>query len=120
MRWRNQDELDPIISDWAVKQDYYGAMHDLQKAGVAATPSLSNKALFHDPHIKERGAFVQVEHPVLEKDWVISPPWRLSETPASIRRHAPLLGEHNHQIFEELLGMSREEIENLEEEQVIY
>jgi benzylsuccinate CoA-transferase BbsF subunit len=119
-RWRNQDELDAIVSDWTMKQDYYGAMHDLQKAGVAATPSLSNKALFQDPHIKERGVFVQVDHPVLEKDWVISPPWRLSETPASIRRHAPLLGEHSHQIFEQLLGMSREEIAKLEEEQVIY
>jgi benzylsuccinate CoA-transferase BbsF subunit len=61
-----------------------------------------------------------VEHPVLEKDWVVAPPWRLSETPASIRRHAPLLGEHNYEIFERRLGMSREEIKRLEEEQVIY
>ena len=120
IRWRNQDELDQIIGGWTENQDYCEVMHDLQRAGVAATPSLSNKALFHDPHIKERGIFVQVEHPVLKKDWVISPPWRLSETPASIRRHAPLLGEHNHQIFGRLLGMSREEIERLEEEEVIY
>jgi benzylsuccinate CoA-transferase BbsF subunit len=120
MRWRNQDELDQMIGDWTENRDYYEVMHDLQGAGVAATPSLSNKALFRDPHIKERGIFVQVEHPVLKKDWVISPPWRLSETPASIRRHAPLLGEHNHQIFGRLLGMSPEEIESLGEEEVIY
>jgi benzylsuccinate CoA-transferase BbsF subunit len=95
-------------------------MHDLQAAGVAATPSLSNKALYYDPHVVERKTFLQVEHPVLEKDWVVAPPWRLSETPASIRRHAPLLGEHNYEIFERRLGMSREEIKRLEEEQVIY
>jgi benzylsuccinate CoA-transferase BbsF subunit len=95
-------------------------MHKLQKAGVAATPSLSSKALFHDPHLAARKAFAQVEHPVLGKDWVVTPPWRLSETPASIRRHGPLLGEHNFEVFERRLGMPREEIERLEEEQVIY
>ena len=119
-RWRNQDQLDQVISDWTMDQDYYEVMHKLQKVGVAATPSLSNKALFNDPHLVARKTFTQVEHPVLGKDWVITPPWRLSGTPASIRRHGPLLGEHNHEIFGRRLGMSREEIARLEEEQVIY
>ena len=95
-------------------------MHQLQEPGVAAAPSLSNKALFQDPHLEERGTFVQVDHPHLKKDWVLAPPWRLSDTPASIRRHAPSLGEHSQRIFEELLGMSPAEIETLKEEQVIY
>jgi benzylsuccinate CoA-transferase BbsF subunit len=119
-RWNHQDELDRIISDWTRNRDDYELMHELQRAGVAATPSLSNKALFQDPHLEERGTFLQVDHPFLGKDWVLSPPWRLSETPASIRRHAPMLGEHHHQIFEKLLGMSPGEIESLKEEQVIY
>jgi benzylsuccinate CoA-transferase BbsF subunit len=109
-----------MIGDWTLNQDYYEVMHMLQKVGVAATPSLSNKALFNDPHLKARKIFTQVEHPVLGRDWVIAPPWRLSETPASIRRHGPLLGEHNHEVFERRLGMSREEIARLEEEEVIY
>jgi benzylsuccinate CoA-transferase BbsF subunit len=119
-RWRNQDQLDEIIGGWTADRDYYELMHHLQRAGVAATPSLSNKALFEDPHIVERKSFTQVEHPVLGKDWVVAPPWRLSDTPASIRRHGPLLGEHTYEIFERRLGMSREEIERLEQEQVIY
>jgi benzylsuccinate CoA-transferase BbsF subunit len=96
------------------------AMGKLQKAGVAATPSLSSEALFKDPHLKERDVFVQVEHPVIGEDWVIAPPWRLSATPAGIKRRSPLLGEHNDLIFHGLLGMSRDEIKQLEEEQVIY
>jgi benzylsuccinate CoA-transferase BbsF subunit len=119
-RWRNQDQLDELIGDWTSNQDHYELMHKLQAAGVAATPSLSNKALFNDPHLKARKAFTQVEHPVLGKDWVLAPPWRLSGTPASIRRHGPLLGEHNHEVFERRLGMSRDEIKGLEAEQVIY
>ena len=119
-RWRNQDALDQIVGVWAATQDDYAAMHALQAAGVAATPSLSNKALFEDPHVTERQTFVQVDHPVLKHDWVIAPPWRLSETPATIRRRSPLLGEHSQAVLEELLGMSGDEIRRLEEEQVIY
>ncbi len=119
-RHENQEELDRIVGDWTRSRDHYELMHELQRAGVAAAPSLSNEALFEDPHLEERGTFMQVDHPHLEKDWVLSPPWRLSETPASIRRHAPSLGEHSRPIFEELLGMSPEEIEKLMEEEVIY
>jgi benzylsuccinate CoA-transferase BbsF subunit len=119
-RWNHQDELDRIIGEWSSDKDYYELMHDLQRAGVAAAPSLSNKALFEDPHLEARETFLQVDHPLLEKDWVLSPPWKLSGTPASIRRHAPSLGEHDQRIFGELLEMSAAEIETLKEEQVIY
>jgi len=46
--------------------------------------------------------------------------WNLSETPPSIRRHAPLLGEHNQEIFGGLLGLSPEKIRQLEEDQVLW
>jgi benzylsuccinate CoA-transferase BbsF subunit len=119
-RLRHQEELDRIIGEWSRDKDDYELMHELQKAGVAATPSLSSKALFEDPHLAARGTFLQVDHPLLGKDWVLSPPWRLSATPARIRRHAPSLGEHTERIFGELLGMSPEEIEALKKEEVIY
>jgi len=119
-RWKNQDELDCIISDWTKEQDCYEVMKKLQQAGVAAAPSMNGEALFEDPHLKQRGVFMAVEHPVIGKDWVIAPPWKLSETPASINRQAPLLGEHNEDIFSGLLGMSQEEIKELEDKEVIY
>jgi crotonobetainyl-CoA:carnitine CoA-transferase CaiB-like acyl-CoA transferase len=46
--------------------------------------------------------------------------WNLSQTPSAIRRHAPLMGEHNQQVFCEILGMSAQEVKALEETQVIY
>lgn len=119
-RRENLIELDRIISEWTKDQDYYDIMEKLQKVGVAATPSLSGEGLFKDPHIKERGVFYQVDHPELEKDWVLAPPWKFSESPASIRRHAPAIGEHNDHVFQTLLGMSKDEIEDLKEKQVIY
>ena len=119
-RFKNQEELDPIISEWTKDKESYELMTHLQTAGVAAMPTLSSEGLFKDPHVRDRGVFLQVEHPAIGKDWVISPPWRFSETPAQINRHAPLLGEHNEYVFGELLGMSTVEIKRLEKEEVIY
>jgi len=119
-RFAHQAELDRIISEWTIRYDAEEAMEMLQRGGVAAAPSMNSEDLFKDPHLKDREVYNIVEHPKMGKDWVISPPWRLSATPAAIHRHAPLLGEHNDLIFREILGLSSEEIKTLEEEEVIY
>jgi len=119
-RKRNEDELDLIINEWTKNKDYHQVMAELQTSGVAAAPSMSSEALFHDPHLKERGVFQKLDHPILEKTWATGPPWKLSETPAAIRRYAPLLGEHTEKLLQNHLGMSSEEIQALKDEQVIY
>ena len=116
----NEETLDGIITDWTKNLDAYEAMSLLQNAGVAATPSLSSEDLFTDPHLKERSIFRQVDHPVIGKNWVIAPPWQLTETPATINSYGPLLGEHTDEIFHDYLGMSPEQIGKLKEDQVIY
>ena len=119
-RLKNQEDLDEIITQWTQDKDYYEVTKLLQKVGVASAPSLSSEGLFHDPHLREREVYSQLDHPFIGKDWVIAPPWSLSETPARIHRHSPLLGEHNEEIFVHMLGLSPEEIRELEKEEVIY
>ncbi len=119
-RWKNQDELDLIISGWTKDKTDTDVMEALQDEGVAAAPSMSGEALFKDPHLNQREVFKEVDHPVIGKDWVVAPPWKLSETPAGIHCHAPLLGQNNEDIFCGLLGMSLDDIKELEEEKVIF
>ncbi len=119
-RKTNEQALDDIISGWTRNKDKYELMELLQNAGVAAAPSLSSEALFEDPHLKERNVFRQVKHPVIGGNWVIAPPWRLTETPAAIRTPGPLLGEHTDEVFQDYLGMASEEIQQLRDEEVIY
>ena len=83
-------------------------------------PSLSAEEILSDPHVKARAVVNEVQHPIMGKKVVINPSWKLSETPARIRGASPLLGEHNREIFGGLLGMSQDEIENLEAEKIIY
>jgi len=120
LRWQNQEELDSLIEAWTIKYIPYEVMETLQKVGVAAVPSFSNEQLFHDPHSQQRDWFAEVEHPVIGKRIVITPPWKFSATPVHIHKAAPLFGQHNEYVFGELLGMSKQEINRLIEEKVIY
>ena len=95
-------------------------MELLQKAGVSAGASLGVKELVEDPHLLERGFFVEMDHPVLGELRCAALPWRLSDSPKGNYRCAPLLGEHNYYVFGELLGLSKEEIEQLVEEEVLH
>jgi len=119
-RWKNQEELDRLVGEWTKQRTHYEVMEILQGVGVAAMPSLNHAELYSDPHLKERGCWVEVEHPEMGKHLQMSPPWKLSATPARITRHAPLVGEHNDYVFCELLGMPVEEFATLLGEQVIY
>jgi len=119
-RWINQEALDEIIGRWTEVLDDYEVMALLQEVGVAAAPSLNSERLFADPHIQAREAFHSVNHPVIGENWVVAPPWRLSETPAAITRQSPLLGEHNHEVLNGLLGIPEEEIEKLQADKVVY
>jgi len=119
-RRKNQEELDERVQEWTMTHTACEVMKLLQDAGVAAVPSLGGEGLYNDPHLRERECFQEVEHPVMGKRVVVAPHWKFSYTPASISRHAPLLGEHNEYVFSELLGMSIEEIEDLVQRGVIY
>ena len=118
-RWQNQEDLDKLIEQWTINYTHYEVMERLQASGVAAMPSFSAEELFADPHLKEREVATEVNHPVMGKQVVLNPPWKFSETPASIERAAPLMGQHNDYVFGELLGMSKQEINQLTEEGVI-
>jgi len=119
-RWKNQEELDRVVTEWTVNHTHYEVTEILQKAGVAAMPSLSNAEIFADPHFKERGLAVEVQHAVMGKQVVLGPPWRFSETPARVTKAAPLIGEHDEYVFGDLLGLSSKEVSRLVDEEVIF
>jgi benzylsuccinate CoA-transferase BbsF subunit len=119
-RWKNQEELDELITGWTLDHTPYEVMDILQRVGVAAMPFLNTEDLCYDPHLKERGLFTEVDHPVIGKKFLVSPPWKMSLTPARIYCRAPLFGEHNQYVFGELLSLKKEEIAELRREEVIY
>lgn len=75
--------------------------------------------LFRDEHLNERGFFTEVDHPEIGKLRYPSAPFRFSETESSTRVSAPLLGQHNDEIFGEYLGLEQDMMARLKKEGVI-
>jgi crotonobetainyl-CoA:carnitine CoA-transferase CaiB-like acyl-CoA transferase len=120
LRWQNQKRLDALIQQWTLDKGHYELTELLQAHGVAAMPSHKAKDLFSDPHIVARGGVTTIEHPKLGTRKTITPPWKLSRTPARITRTAPLLGEHNEYVLGELLGIPQAELAKLIEDKIVY
>jgi benzylsuccinate CoA-transferase BbsF subunit len=116
-RWQNQEQLDEIITRWTREREPREAMETLQRAGVAAMVLHTGISITKDPHIRERGVFETVVHPKIGEKCVVRPPWRLEGV--RVRRAAPMVGEHTHQVLGGILGMTGEEIGALEEEGVL-
>jgi benzylsuccinate CoA-transferase BbsF subunit len=114
-RRRHQDRLDALLEEWTREREPEEATAALQAAGIAALPVLEAPALAGDRHLRERGIFCEVEHPVIGSNRVVGPPWRFDGARPPIAGPAPLLGQHNRYVLEQVLGLSSAEIARLEE-----
>ncbi|MDY6893752.1 MAG: CoA transferase [Chloroflexota bacterium] len=119
-RCRNQDALDVFIQEWTVNRGAYEVMEILQKAGVAAGPSVNVEQLANDPHLKERGFFVEMDHPEMGKGLLPRVPGKPIPTPIGNFHPAPSIGQHNDYVLRELLGIPEDEIARLVEDGAIY
>jgi crotonobetainyl-CoA:carnitine CoA-transferase CaiB-like acyl-CoA transferase len=81
----------------------------LVEAGVPCGPIHDYRQVFEDPHTQAREMSVELDHPVEGAVRALGIPVKLSDTPGSIRRPAPLLGEHTAEVLREA-GFSDEEI----------
>ena len=117
-RLQHWQELDQILAQWTRRHTPYEVMEILQRSGVAAAPVLDIDGLGNDPHFQKRGIRVPCEHPVTGPETLCSNPWNLSDTSPKVRQPAPMLGQHNHYVFGQLLGKSPEEVNRLEKEGV--
>ena len=87
---RNVDELDAIISGWTERHTVAEAIDTISAAGAAVGPVYDVAQLVADPHVQERGCFVEVESPAGNEPLLqLAPNPRLSRTPGAIR-HAGL------------------------------
>ena len=118
-RLAHQDELDVIISRWTAQRDLFQLTRQLQEAGIPAAPVMRGPDLLEDPHYRDRATFNQVTHPQVGPKWYPGFAWRMSETPGQVHWPAPTLGQHNHLIYSQLLGLTDDKIAQLEQDGVI-
>lgn len=89
-----------------------------RQQGIPCGPINNMQKVFEDPQIKAREMVIQVKHPKAGDVSLVGSPLKFSRTPVEIKRHPPLVGEHNQEILSEL-GYKEEEIQDMRNKRII-
>jgi len=112
-RLANADDLDKRIEEWTVERPAYDVMIALQEAGIAAGVVQNvEDQLRRDRQLAARGFFEKVPHLVKGEVIAAGIPLGLTGTPGRSGRAGAAVGQDNDAVFGELLGMSRQEIQD--------
>src|SRR5271169_2661581 len=117
-RLHHVEELTTAINAWTTKHTKHEVMRILGEADVPCGKVLDSVEVLNDPHLRERGMIVTVQHPVRGEFTMPGCPVKLEDSPVEVRS-APLLGEHNNEVFAQYLGFDAAEIDRLKQEGVI-
>lgn len=115
----NVEALDEEIAAWCRRHTMEEAMKILVKREAAAAPVYSVADVVSDPHFTARGSVVAVEDPNLGPVRMPAPFPQLSKSRGKIRFTGPKLGEHNREVYGELLGLGEKELERLKQHGII-
>jgi len=117
-RANNIDELEAIMITWLTKHDQEYLFHEGQKRKLPFGIPSSAKILLESPHLNRRGYFTEVDHPLTGSLKYPGAQVKIGELPYRLKR-APLLGEHNEDVYCKKLGYSKSDLARLRERGVI-
>jgi len=119
-RIANATALDEFVNTLTRKFDAAEMTKKLQAAGVAAYPVQNCMDLHQDDNLEAFDFWHWLDHKAMGPSPYEGLQHRMSRTPGELRFPAPVLGQHNEEIFGGMLGMSAAEIEQLKKENVIF
>lgn len=120
LRCENHAALKVEIEKWSTTVTAAKAYDAINAAGVPASPINDLYQISHDPHVVEdRQMFIPVKHPVIGDMRVNGNPVKLLDMMPEVVTCAPALGQHNEEIYGQLLGLDKEQLETLAEDHVI-
>lgn len=109
-RISNAADLYALMLEFTTKYTMAELFEAGHREGVPIVPIYDIAGFVNSPQTKAREFFVEVDHPVVGKALYPGPPYKCTETPCSMRRSAPCLGEHNEEIYCKELGFSKEDL----------
>jgi formyl-CoA transferase len=120
LRVENHELIRPIVLDWTRTMDAKELVDLLLANGCPAAPIYDIEQVSQDPHIAgAREMFPEMEYPRIGKLKVTGSHLKFTETPAGPRTPAPDLGQHNEEVYGEMLGLSADDLARLKEDGII-
>jgi len=113
MRAQNADVIYPFIEEWTMQHSKMEIMDKCQAAGCPITAVFTIAEAAEHPHLAARDYFVDIDHPELGQVRNLGAPFKLPACPGGPHTPAPLLGQHNSEVYGEILGLGEHEISTL-------
>ena len=113
----NPEKLDEMMTPWLQDRGKWEVTKAAQELRLAFTPVLNPEEVMNDEQIKARDFFAEADHPVMGRVKYPGAPAKLNGSPWQAGR-APLLGEHNEEIFGRI-GYSEEQRSELRKKGII-
>ena len=118
LREERRDEISAIICSWLKDRNMEDVFHAAQELRMPLTTVPNMSQIMETRQHKERGYFVEIDHPATGPLKYPGAPFKLGETPWRAGR-APLLGEHNEEVYCSRMGLTRDDLARLGSEAVI-
>ncbi|MDO8674002.1 MAG: CoA transferase [Dehalococcoidia bacterium] len=118
-RTRNRKELELLVGKWMIERTRDEIIRVCQANRVPFAPLNDMADLANSEHLAARDYFAEIEHPEAGLLRYPSASYKYEKTPWQVRRPAPLLGQHNEQVYCGRLGYSRDELTKLAQTGVI-
>jgi crotonobetainyl-CoA:carnitine CoA-transferase CaiB-like acyl-CoA transferase len=118
-RRQHRAEVEEIVRTWASGKTRQEIWEGVRELGYFGAPVLSIGEVLEDPHIKDRRAFIERDHPTAGPTTLLAPWIHLSKTPSSIHQDAPGIGQHTDEVLSGLLGLTEAELGDLRAEGVV-
>ena len=112
------DKMFSLIEEWTAQIPKWDVLAALNAHNIPCGPIMSTREIIDDPTLRANGVITDVEHPGRGTYSTVSSPIRLSDSPVDVVR-SPLLGEHNADVYRGELGLTDEDLAELEANGVI-
>ena len=110
-RLEHQEEMDAGIAEWTQTLGKYEITRRCQMAQIPAMAVQSSQdRVDQDPQLRHREMYVPMEHPMLGPWRFQNAPFKMSKSPARMSSPPPMIGQHNREVLEDLLGVPHDEL----------
>jgi crotonobetainyl-CoA:carnitine CoA-transferase CaiB-like acyl-CoA transferase len=118
-RIKHVEKIDAIVEEWTHKRTVSEMINQLRAVDLPCAPIPTFGQVANDPQLASRDMNVYVDQVISGKVRVPGSVFKMSETPGDPTRPAPFLGQHNFEVYTELLGFDQETLDTLQKEGTI-